>query len=127
MKRSRLTRKTPLKAKGKSRFPKRRNPEYLAWIRTLPCCVWHVRTGDRVPIVIGDSIPETWVARIEAAHVKSRGAGGWDVGNTVPLDMLLHTEQHRIGIKSFEAKYGVDLSAIAQQLATQYEEGRCSG
>ncbi len=33
----------------------------------------------------------------------------------------LHRELHRIGIKSFEAKYGVDLRAIASRLYRDYQ------
>lgn len=51
----------------------------------------------------------------EPAHAKSRGAGGrrWDL---VPLAPLLHSEQHSIGIDTFQAKYGVDLNSLARRL-----------
>lgn len=106
----------------KRRFSKLRDPEYVAWIRTLPCT-----NAGRAEYY------DAWVAAgrpadnsddrriIEAAHVRSRGAGGADVGNTVPLCRICHREQHRIGIKSFEAKYGVDLKALALELANRYD------
>ncbi len=59
------------------------NEEYLEWIRTLKC------------LVCKD-------ARVDAAHVKSRGAGGGDVpGNVMPLCRYHHSIQHRVGIYSF--------------------------
>ncbi len=91
------TRKTRLKAKGKSRFPKRRDPKYCAWIRQGWCVADKGMTCD-------------WS---ECAHVVSRGAGGADRDNTVPMCRSHHREQHRIGIKSFEQKYGLDLSVLA--------------
>jgi hypothetical protein len=84
-----------------------RRPAHLAWIRTLPCVV---------PGCTGTS---------EAAHVRLVDTGGgmglkppdwW----TVPAcggPSGHHAEQHRIGHKAFDAKYGLDSRAIAEQLA----------
>ena len=95
MKRSRL------KANGGSRFPKRRQPEFMAWIRTLPC------------VVVGRGC---W-GQIEAAHVvKTRGAGGWDRGFVAPLCEGHHDEQEG-KTAEFNAKYGVDLEQVAADLA----------
>jgi 5-methylcytosine-specific restriction endonuclease McrA len=42
----------------------------------------------------------------DPAHVKSRGSGGPDVSwNLMALCRTHHTEQHKIGIKTFIAKY----------------------
>ncbi len=56
------------------------------------------------------------------AHVVSRGAGGgrFDV---VPLCDGHHTEQHK-GIKTFAARYGLDLRAIADRIALEHECSR---
>lgn len=55
----------------------------------------------------------------EPAHVTSRGASGgrFDI---VPLAPELHREQHAIGIKSFEAKYGLDLRLEADRIALEH-------
>lgn len=98
MRRSPLRRARRLVVRGGSRFPKRRCPDFLAWVRTLPCLL-----ADRGGC-LGIIIP---------AHVKTRGAGGDDVGNVVPLCVKHHDEQHH-GIQSFEAKYGLDLAARAE-------------
>jgi hypothetical protein len=101
-------RKTRVKARnakrGGSRFPKRRDPAYCEWVRGFACCVRACLTG----------------ARMECAHVKSRGAGGGDIGNCVPLCFSHHDQQHRLGIKTFQATHSVDLAAIARNLGERY-------
>lgn len=66
------------------------------WIRTLPC------------LVCGN-LPS------QAAHVKSRGAGGLSE-DLVPLCHTHHAEQHAIGMGSFMVKIGMDLSMQANRL-----------
>lgn len=74
--------------------------EHDVWLTKLPCVV----SGKR------GTVP---------AHVVSRGAGGrWF--HQVQLTPKLHAEQHLIGIRSFEAKYGVKLLAKALELASQH-------
>lgn len=58
---------------------------------------------------------------IEAAHVRSRGAGG-TARDLVPLCAAHHREQHDHGIKTFAARYGLDLRAIADALARRLDE-----
>ncbi len=103
MRRSRLRRRTPLRSRGRSRFPGRRQPDYKAWIATLPCLV----TGG-------------WP--VDPAHVRSRGAAGSDYANIVPLTHRLHRELHDMGRRTFEAKYGVDLAREAALLAVRYDD-----
>jgi hypothetical protein len=107
--RTRLAR-TPIKKRGRgTRFRVSGKPDeaYREWIRSLPCVV----SGKR---------------GVEACHVRSRGAGGCDRENLVPLTPELHREQHRIGIKSFQAKYETDLRVHAERLWAhhQTQEGR---
>jgi len=85
--------KTPLKRKGRSRFPKRRCPEYRAWIATHPCA-----TCGRESV---------------CCHVETQGHGGWDIGNCWPGCPCCHAEQHMMGINSFQTWYGIDLVQIA--------------
>ena len=105
----RLARKRRLRARGKPRHAISGKPDeaYREWIRSLPCVV----SGKR---------------GVEACHVRSRGAGGADRGNLVPLTPELHREQHAIGIRSFEAKYGISLRVHAERLWAhhQTQEGR---
>ena len=109
LKRSALKRIKRLTAKGKPRFKVGRDEAFLAWIRHHPCTIGRMGVC-------------RWPS--DAAHVRSRGAGGLDAGNVVPLCPIHHAEQHRIGIRSFEKNHGVDLKAEAERLAREYEAAR---
>jgi hypothetical protein len=93
------------KASSERRFPKGASPDYLAWIRTLTCCVGNLECEGAV----------------EAAHVKSKGAGGCDEGNTVPCCTRHHFIQHTIGIRSFAVRYDLNLAALANALWLRHE------
>ena len=104
-------RKRNAKRKG-SRFPKRRDPAYCAWIRTLHCEAQDGAWIDGCRPCAG---------AIECAHVVSRGAGGADFGNCVPLCRSHHRQQHDFGIKTFQRMYGLYLPDIAAALALAYD------
>lgn len=74
---------------------------FRAWLRTQRCCV----PGCRSSVAI----------RVHAAHVRSRGAGGADPNNLVPLCALHHAEQHTIGTKAFEARARINLTRDAKK------------
>lgn len=57
---------------------------------------------------------------IEAAHVKSRGAGG-TCRDLVPLCSRHHAEQHQAGIKTFCKTHDIDLHAAAHRIATELD------
>lgn len=86
---------------------------YADWIRSLPCEARNVR-----------AFPGSWLGggclgRIHAAHVRSKGAGGV-AEHLVPLCMLHHDESHVIGIRTFEARHELDLTAAARRLWATY-------
>lgn len=136
MKRTPLKRKTPLRGGTEPMRPKRgvkrvekpgrktklrqRNPERLArlrrkqfgehadFIRSLPCALRGHDAG-----ICGPS---------EAAHVRSRGAGG-TAKDLVPLCQRHHAEQHSMGILTFQEHYEIDLQAIADDLWRNREGG----
>jgi hypothetical protein len=56
-----------------------------------------------------------WMRRCDPHHVPTRGAGGVDK-DTVPLCREHHREWHDIGEKSFDAKHGVNLRAVAKAI-----------
>lgn len=80
-----------------------RSPSHRAWVRRHVCCV----------PVCGDE-------RVEAHHVKTRGAGGGDEW-CVSLCGWHHVGSdwsfHMMGRHSFAAYYGVDLFALAREFA----------
>ncbi len=101
--------RTKIQAKGKPRFKQGRAKDFLKWIRTLPCAVGVSLLCD---------------GPIEAAHVRSRGAGGADIGNVIPLCSEHHRAQHGSGIQSFaQFYYGSldELKRVAASYGEQYE------
>lgn len=76
---------------------------FRSWIHRQPCVVSGVR------------------GNIECVHVVTGGMGrkaDWTA--TVPMAGELHRELHRIGIKSFEAKYDINLVALAAKTRARY-------
>lgn len=53
----------------------------------------------------------------DPAHVVSRGAGGKDKANVVPLCRPCHIQQGAWGIVTFQRRKGIDMPMIAQALA----------
>lgn len=102
-----LKRKTRLNPVNRERRARRRAEQFshqAARCRTMDCCACG-RPGPSDP-----------------AHVRSRGAGGRDKGNIVPLCRPCHNLQHAKGMKTFEAGLkGVSLLAVAWSIAAQLE------
>lgn len=84
--------------------PAQGDPELRAFVHQQPCLV-------ASPACRG---------LIECAHVRSRGAGGKDWDNLVPLCTHHHREQHYLGRRSFEFRYKVRLLAAARKITTAY-------
>lgn len=106
LKRSPVTRGKKIK-----RFARLREPKLLAYVRTLPCILRTIRvTGGPCEGIT------------EAAHLKSRGAGGADKFNVIPLCTKHHREQHRIGIQSFAAKYVPGWIGVADPSIVRWAE-----
>lgn len=116
------------KAKAKarkpgSRFPKRRDPEFMAWLleaikagEPLAQCVL-AREGRHV---CGFYPPRR--IRVERAHVfGTRGAGSRDMGHVVCLCPLAHDEEQG-ETELFERAYSLDLQHEARLLATRFLE-----
>jgi hypothetical protein len=100
-----MRRSGPIKAKGKPRHAVSgvRDEPYREYIRSLPC-------------LVAGKPGHTCRGVTECAHVRSKGAGGADRGNTIPLCSRAHGEQHSMGIRSFAAATGLDLKAEALRL-----------
>lgn len=70
-------------------------------IRRMACLTCYARRGD------------------PPHHVKTRGSGGKDERNVVPLCWKCHSEVHTIGTKTFADKYAIDLRWEAEVLWNQ--------
>jgi hypothetical protein len=96
LKRSRIR---PVNPERRERRRESQFGDHAERVRSLPCLVPGCR---EVPV--------------HAAHVRSRAAGG-SAADLVPLCWRHHREQHDRGVRTFERIYGVDLAAIAAELA----------
>ena len=83
--------------------------ERVEWMKQLNCCVC-----GRTPC--------------DTAHVRSRAAGG-TADDTIPLCRMHHRESDGInsGIKTFAAKYDLDLQALAAKYDRWWNEGLETG
>jgi hypothetical protein len=80
-----------------------RNPRYLTWIRTLPCCVCGSKKG------------------IEASHTGPHGLGQKSPDSSaIPLCPKHHRtgddSYHRLGPRKFAQKHHLDIQAIVRKL-----------
>lgn len=108
--------KTPKKPRSKSRerFETLKDEGLRGYVRGLPCIACESK----------DAHP---VTPIQCAHVTSKGAAGGDWDNMVPLCGYHHGVQHRIGIRSFEFKYGIRLKAAARKVTSAYLKWKAAG
>lgn len=106
MKRSPMKRRGKRTKKSKGHlFPKLVDDTYRDYIRVQPCLV---------PIGPHEG-------RVQVCHVRSRGAGGPDYGNAIPMCMRHHAQQHAMGIKTFQNFYNLDLAVHAKWYYLRYE------
>lgn len=102
---TKLTRNMPVrKARStKRRTAEPRNNAHLDWIRAKPCCVPGCQE------------------KAEAAHVRVQSGGGMGMKPpdryAAPACHRHHLEQHQIGHAAFDAKYSIDMRAIAIRYA----------
>jgi hypothetical protein len=84
-----------------------RSPAHLKFVRGF-CCSVAVKHGDSCG------------GKIEAAHVRIGTDGGTSLKPSdcwaLPLCSVHHAEQHRIGERSFETKYSINMKSLAEKL-----------
>jgi len=123
MKRSGLKRGKPLQRKARKvpkAFRHRRDPQYAAYVRLQQCILfqkWYLR-GESPTMV--QTVWHCCTSVPRACHVQSRGAGGDDRGNLYAGCDAAHDAQHLLVIRSFQARWGIDLKAEAERLYQQY-------
>ena len=100
-----------IQPKLKSRFERRRDYDYLAWIRQQPCCL-----QGRHQCLVYPGRRST-----EPAHIKTRGAGGYDRGNVLPMCPGLAEEtEGKMKHREAEAKYSVNWQTMADDYTERY-------
>lgn len=94
-----------------------RSEGHMQWVRGHECAVSDKTWFDELDDITRRHRCD---GKVQSHHVRVEGQGttGEKPGDdkTVALCDLAHREGHRIGWKSFEAKYRVDLTAIAREL-----------
>src|SRR5260370_27683331 len=99
--------------------PKRQRiyvPNFRLWISWDACCACYPSSRQGDP----DQMSQRRV-QSEAAHVHSRGAGGDDVANLIPLDHWHHIDvQHLRGWNALWAAHPTDGLEHATYLAERY-------
>jgi hypothetical protein len=85
--------------RGKAKL---RSPSHRRWVATHRCCV-----------------PACQLMPIECAHVRSAATAGVGMKSSDAFCLSLcrehHAEAHRIGERTFEAKHGIKLRALAEE------------
>lgn len=102
-----LRRHAPMRRRNDARRRKRFARDFgerAAIVRAMPCLVGGIACS-------GD---------VQAAHVRSRGAGGTR-RDLIPLCARHHCEQHDAGLRTFAARYQVDLAAAAASIAADLD------
>ncbi len=61
----------------------------------------------------------------EPCHVRSRGAGGKDWANVVPMCRRHHSEQGSVGVAEFEDRHKVILEVVAGFIAEAVRDHSC--
>lgn len=116
-----LRRKAAMRGKSKRSahskghlFPKNVDQKRRAFIRTFPCEI-ALAPGFNG----GGAQIDTHFCHgaVECAHIKSRGSGGLDAGNMIPLCHAAADQQGLIGWRTFERRWRID----ARKRAASYE------
>lgn len=109
-----------LKAVNKERAEKKAesegyDPDYLDWVRTQPCIISGLVTGQWM---LQQESPTGRMrqVRVEAAHMKAGRTEGTDM-TALPVDVVYHSSghpesQHKMGIKSWAKHHKLDIPAL---------------
>ena len=98
----------PMRRQNRKRAAKRRAEDFGERgeaVRAMPCLI---------------AAQHTCGGKMEAAHAKSRGAGG-DRRHLLPLCSRAHREQHDRGVLTFQTTYQVDLLVEADRVAGELD------
>jgi hypothetical protein len=92
-------------------------PKHLRFVRGFKCLACEKEPPPEEYLIANIVRPHP----IEAAHVRTGTGGGMGLKPpdwwTIPLCPAHHDEQHKIGERAFEEKYGFDMKEQAHKLA----------
>lgn len=88
--------------------------DFRKWITELRFCVACGRWG----VMHSDG-----KRYLHPHHVRSRGAGGVDAENLIPLCFICHAETHQIGLPRWEAKRKINAEKTAKVLFDLFTSG----
>lgn len=101
-----------MKARGRRLFSGREDPDYLTFIRSLPCAPHQV-------------LGEIQRTPTEVEHFVHKSHGGYDRGDTYPTCGECRERRHvTMGPKAFTRlllRHGLDERALCNRLAASYE------
>lgn len=83
---------------------------YTKYINMLPCSLFETHGYE----CQGDTVGH---------HIRSRGAGGKEKGNLVPMCYNHHAIVHSMGKLTFQYNYQVNLKLLAQELHEVFLKG----
>lgn len=101
-------------------FPKNVDEARRDFIRQQACAATGRVTGEWIKREswMPMTFPKWWRCHVVVAHVKSRGSGGVDRANMIPLDSWIHDWQGLIGWKALVKKLKLEAPA---EIAAEYE------
>jgi hypothetical protein len=97
-------------------------PEYRKFVGQIRCVVCqHSRGIDADGNNVEEVSYKPELIRVaDVHHLTSRGAGGDDAENIVPLCRVHHGEFHSMGVNTFQLHYNVDLRFVARAIYARF-------
>jgi len=93
------------------------DPEYRAWISSMPCCVCYRRSHRLYP-----QTAHIYPSQSDCHHIEAGGMGTKCSDHlTVPLCRRHHRQAHDMGKAKFPERYQINLHQIADELVEIYQ------
>lgn len=83
---------------------------FLDWVATLPCSTCGAYGIEH----------DNGSRYNHPSHIKSRGAGGSDLGNVIPQCYKCHAKFHQYGILTFQKKFDVNLNKLSKRYVDKW-------
>ena len=90
-----------------------KNRGFLDWIARQPCAT-----------CLNPGIDHDGEILVTPSHIKTRAAGGQDVGNTISQCIQCHHTLGKLGVTLFQKVYRVDLHVLAENYKNKWLQER---